>query len=74
MPPLLFDAEWSEKALARHEITLTWDPAVLDTLSADYDIHYGARSLQHSVDQRVVNRLAHAHEHGKLEKGLNASF
>jgi hypothetical protein len=30
-----------------------------DLLAKEYDVHYGARSLQHAVDQQVVNRLAH---------------
>lgn len=32
-------------------------------------VHYGARSLQHAVDQQIVNRLAHGHEQGTVTKG-----
>eukprot|EP00041_Stephanoeca_diplocostata_P020022 m.439295 g.439295 ORF g.439295 m.439295 type:complete len:653 (+) comp21449_c0_seq2:110-2068(+) len=58
--------KWAEKAKARHDIELTWDKSVLPFLAQEYDVHYGARSLQHAVDQLVVNRLAHAHEQGTL--------
>ena len=33
------------------------------------DVHYGARSLQHAVDQRVINNIAQAHEQGLLQPG-----
>ena len=34
----------------------------MSLIAQEYDIHYGARSLQHAVDQLVINRLAAAHE------------
>lgn len=48
--------------MQRHSIDLTWDESVVQRVAHEYDIHYGARSLQHAVDQLVINRLAHAHE------------
>ena len=65
-------AKWAARAKERHKIELTWDPAVLAALSRDYDVHFGARSLQHAVDKRVVNRLARAHEDGELTEGGTA--
>lgn len=62
-------ARWAKKANARHMIDLTWDSEVLDLIAEDYDVHYGARSLQHSVDQRVVNELARSHEDGVVQPG-----
>ena len=34
-----------------------------------YDINYGARSIKHEVERRVVNQLAVAHEYGLIENG-----
>ena len=64
--------KWADKAHKRHGITLTWDNVVLDLIAEEYDVHYGARSLQHAVDQLVVNRLAHEHEQGTLQPGGSA--
>eukprot|EP00040_Diaphanoeca_grandis_P029974 m.176390 g.176390 ORF g.176390 m.176390 type:complete len:615 (-) comp31847_c6_seq1:18-1862(-) len=60
---------WKKKAKARHDIELTWDESVLGLIAQDYDVHYGARSLQHAVDQRIINRIAHAHEQELLQPG-----
>jgi len=60
---------WASKAKARHDIELTWSDAVLGEIAKEYDVHYGARSLQHAVDQQIVNRLAHGHEQGTVTKG-----
>jgi ATP-dependent Clp protease ATP-binding subunit ClpB len=60
---------WRRKAESRHGITLSWSDGLLDELAKDYDVHYGARSLQHAVDQRVVNQLAHGHEQGSVVPG-----
>ncbi len=32
-------------------------------------IHYGARSIKHEVERRVVNQIAAAHEYSLIEKG-----
>ena len=34
-----------------------------------YDVHYGARSIKHEVERRVVNQIALAAERGALERG-----
>ena len=34
-----------------------------------YDINYGARSIKHEVERRVVNQIAAAHEYSLIEKG-----
>jgi ATP-dependent Clp protease ATP-binding subunit ClpB len=46
----------------RHSIELTWSAEVVDMLQKEYDVHYGARSLQHAIDQLVINPIAAAHE------------
>ena len=34
-----------------------------------YNVYYGARSIKHEVERRVVTQLALAHETGQLTKG-----
>uniref|UniRef100_A0A8C7YL55 ClpB family mitochondrial disaggregase n=1 Tax=Oryzias sinensis TaxID=183150 RepID=A0A8C7YL55_9TELE len=60
---------WAKKAKQRHDITLQWDQPVLDLLAGGYNLHYGARSIKHEVERRVVNQLAAAYEQELLPKG-----
>ncbi|XP_065587245.1 LOW QUALITY PROTEIN: mitochondrial disaggregase [Cyrtonyx montezumae] len=60
---------WAKKAKARHNITLLWDREVLDVLADGYNLHYGARSIKHEVERRVVNQLAAAYEQELLPRG-----
>ncbi|XP_053363390.1 caseinolytic peptidase B protein homolog isoform X1 [Clarias gariepinus] len=60
---------WAKKAKQRHDITLLWDRAVLELLIRGYNLHYGARSIKHEVERRVVNQLAAAYEQELLPKG-----
>ncbi|XP_066846185.1 mitochondrial disaggregase isoform X2 [Anser cygnoides] len=60
---------WAKKAKARHNITLLWDREVMDVLADGYNLHYGARSIKHEVERRVVNQLAAAYEQDLLPKG-----
>uniref|UniRef100_A0A674MDE1 ClpB family mitochondrial disaggregase n=1 Tax=Takifugu rubripes TaxID=31033 RepID=A0A674MDE1_TAKRU len=60
---------WAKKAKQRHDITLQWDRPVLDLLACGYNMHYGARSIKHEVERRVVNQLAAAYEQDLLPKG-----
>lgn len=60
---------WSKMALNRHDIHMTWDKEVLDVLADGYDVHYGARSIKHEVERRVVNQLAAAHERELISPG-----
>ncbi|KAL7982836.1 hypothetical protein Chor_013442 [Crotalus horridus] len=57
------------KAKARHNITLVWDREVMDVLADGYNLHYGARSIKHEVERRVVNQLAAAYEQDLLPHG-----
>eukprot|EP00055_Hartaetosiga_balthica_P011241 m.50421 g.50421 ORF g.50421 m.50421 type:complete len:623 (+) comp7512_c0_seq2:137-2005(+) len=61
--------KWQDRAMERHKIELTWTQDVVDFVIKEYDIHFGARSLQHAVDRLVVNQLAAAHEQEKLLQG-----
>ncbi|OXU21902.1 hypothetical protein TSAR_002413 [Trichomalopsis sarcophagae] len=60
---------WASRARERHKIELKWDREVLSVLADGYDAHYGARSIKHEVERRVVNQLAAAHERGQLDPG-----
>ena len=40
----------------------------MNVLSDGYDIRYGARSIKHEVERRVINQVAAAHEQGLLPK------
>ncbi|XP_072040903.1 mitochondrial disaggregase-like [Amphiura filiformis] len=60
---------WAKRADERHKITLSWDSDVLDVLADGYDVHYGARSIKHEVERRVINQLAAAQERQLIESG-----
>ncbi|NXU95409.1 CLPB protein, partial [Xiphorhynchus elegans] len=60
---------WAKKAKARHNITMLWDREVMDVLADGYNLHYGARSIKHEVERRVVNQLAAAYEQDLLPHG-----
>uniref|UniRef100_A0A8D2Q753 ClpB homolog, mitochondrial AAA ATPase chaperonin n=1 Tax=Varanus komodoensis TaxID=61221 RepID=A0A8D2Q753_VARKO len=60
---------WAKRAKARHNITLVWDREVMDVLADGYNLHYGARSIKHEVERRVVNQLAAAYEQDLLPRG-----
>lgn len=60
---------WAKKAKQRHNITLLWERPVLELLVGGYNLHYGARSIKHEVERRVVNQLAAAYEQELLPKG-----
>ncbi|CAK1578875.1 unnamed protein product [Parnassius mnemosyne] len=60
---------WAEKAKSRHDVDLHWEGGVLGALADGYDVHYGARSIKHEVERRVVNQIALAAERGALGRG-----
>merc|ERR1740131_301134 len=53
---------WSERANKKHQIQLTWTKSVLNILADGYNVYYGARSIKHEVERRVISQLALAHE------------
>lgn len=60
---------WAEKAQQRHQVELRWEGGVLGALADGYDVHYGARSIKHEVERRVVSQIALAAERGALGRG-----
>ncbi|CAH8521133.1 unnamed protein product [Schistosoma mattheei] len=45
---------WSEKALKRHSLTVTWNREVVDLIVDGYDVYYGARSINY---ERQISRI-----------------
>ncbi|CAF4853033.1 unnamed protein product [Pieris macdunnoughi] len=62
-------ARWADKARVRHGLELRWEGGALGALADGYDVHYGARSITHEVERRVVNMIALAAERGALARG-----
>lgn len=62
-------AKWAQRAKERHDIELVWDERVVSVLVRQYNIHFGARSLQHAVNRIVINKIAQAHEENRLKRG-----
>ncbi|XP_063867476.1 mitochondrial disaggregase-like [Scylla paramamosain] len=58
--------KWAKQAKEKHSIELKWDPMVLDVLADGYNVYYGARSIKHEVERRLVNQLAMAYECGHI--------
>lgn len=59
---------WATRADKKHEIELSWDSDILSILADGYNVHYGARSIKHEVERRVVNQIATAHERDMIKK------
>ncbi|XP_065668496.1 mitochondrial disaggregase isoform X5 [Hydra vulgaris] len=59
---------WSHIAKKKHSIELSWEADVLEVLADGYNVHYGARSIKHEVERRVINQLAAAHERKLITK------
>lgn len=60
---------WKKRAEKKHDIDLTWSPEVVEYLRKGYNIHYGARSIKHEIDKKVVNLIAKAYENEQVMKG-----
>eukprot|EP01135_Chromosphaera_perkinsii_P002083 Nk52_evm17s217 gene=Nk52_evmTU17s217 len=60
---------WALKAQNRHSMTLKWTDEVVEALTEGYNVHYGARSIKHDVERRVVNEIASAHEKNLISEG-----
>ncbi|KAI0244175.1 hypothetical protein L0F63_000501 [Massospora cicadina] len=65
---------WASKAKTRHNMELSWNKDVLKELSHGYNLRYGARSIKHEVEVRVINPLAKAHELDHVKSGSTIHF
>ncbi|XP_023329533.1 caseinolytic peptidase B protein homolog isoform X2 [Eurytemora carolleeae] len=48
---------WAGRAQRKHSIVLSWDRSVLNLLADGYNVYYGARSIKHEVERRIVSQL-----------------
>ncbi|XP_076040001.1 mitochondrial disaggregase-like isoform X2 [Oratosquilla oratoria] len=62
---------WIVQAHRKHKIDLKFDPIVLDVIADGYNVYYGARSIKHEVERRVINQLALAYENGQVSPGCS---
>ncbi|CAH8521017.1 unnamed protein product [Schistosoma mattheei] len=65
---------WSEKALKRHSLTVTWNREVVDLIVDGYDVYYGARSINYEIERRIISLLALADEQGHLNPGSHVNI
>ena len=62
---------WANQAEARHKMELTWDKRVIALIADGYNVHYGARSIKHEVEIRIINKIAFAHENQLIKPGVS---
>ncbi|XP_006826127.2 mitochondrial disaggregase-like, partial [Saccoglossus kowalevskii] len=65
---------WAAKAKKNHNMQIEWDRQVLDVLADGYNVRYGARSIKHEVERRVVNQLAAAHERSLIHNDCHINI
>lgn len=64
---------WASKAKKNNSIEMTWDDKVIDVMCKGYDIHYGARSIKHEVERRIINQISELHHTVKKAKKVHIS-
>ena len=62
---------WAKRAQIRHKMELTWDKRVIGLIADEYNVHYGARSIKHEVERRIINKIAFAHETQLIKPGVS---
>ena len=62
---------WAKRAEVRHKMELTWDKRVIGVIADEYNVHYGARSIKHEVERRIINKIAFAHENQLIKPGVS---
>lgn len=66
-------AFWADVAKRNNNIDLSWDEDVVDVLAKGYDIHYGARSIKHEIERRLVNEISEMHTKNKNVSKMHIS-
>ena len=61
--------KWDAISRDQHEIELQWDDEAVNVVKDGYNFRYGARSIQHEVEKRIINQIARIHEHGHIQRG-----
>lgn len=64
---------WAARAKKKNSIEMTWDKEVVDVICKGYDIHYGARSIKHEVERRIVNQISELHNTVQKAKKVHVS-
>lgn len=62
---------WAAKAKKNNSIDMSWDEKVIDVICRGYDIHYGARSIKHEVERRIINQISELHHKVKSAKKVH---
>lgn len=62
---------WAKRAQLRHKMELTWDKRIVGVIADEYNVHYGARSIKHEVERRIINKIAFAHENQLIRPGVS---
>ncbi len=62
---------WAKRAEEKHKMELTWDKRVVALIADEYNVHYGARSIKHEIERRIINKLAFAHENLLIKPGVS---
>jgi hypothetical protein len=60
---------WAKRASDRHNVSLSWTKDVLLGVARGYNVHYGARSIKHEVERKIVGPIAAAHESRRIKSG-----
>ena len=61
--------KWRGRALARHNLALSWSPELAKSLADGFQESYGFRSLKHEVERRVISVIVEAYERNELKEG-----
>lgn len=64
---------WAARAKASNKIEMTWDEKVVDVICKGYDVHYGARSIKHEIERRIINQISELHHLVKSAKKVHIS-
>lgn len=64
---------WASLARVKNSIEITWDDKVIDVICRGYDVHYGARSIKHEVERRIINQISELHYNAKHAKKVHIS-
>lgn len=55
--------KWVRHAKSRHQVEIKWNTDLVNLILDDYNLRWGARSLQHTVDKKVINPIARFMQH-----------
>lgn len=64
---------WAARAKKNNSIEITWDEKVVEVICKGYDIHYGARSIKHEVERRIINQISELHHTVRNAKKVHIS-